>query len=54
MYHQEGRRRGFACRQIQGAIEDETVIVGTFYGNSDVGIEPFSAPEGFFIARYPK
>lgn len=37
-----------------GSLEDETVIVGNFYGNADLGFGPVDAPQGFFVVRLPE
>lgn len=35
-----------------GSLEDETVVVGSFYGTADLGSGLIEAPQGFFITRF--
>lgn len=37
-----------------GTAEDETVLIGTFYGTADLGLGPHSAQQGLFIAKFGK
>lgn len=37
-----------------GTLEDETAIIGTFYGSADLGTGLIEAQQGFFIARLGK
>lgn len=37
-----------------GSFEDETLLVGTFYGSADLGTGVINAPQGYFLARLGK
>lgn len=46
----DGGIRGLAA----GTLDDETVIIGTFYGSADLGTGPIKMDQGFFIAKLGK
>lgn len=41
-------------RVAAGSLEDETVIMGTFYGSANFGDGIVTAPQGFFLVRLAK